>query len=261
MRVYALLLLLVFVSNNAFAVMHKDKLSFKHGETTFNGLVYWDDAFEGKRPGILVFPEIWGMNDYVKLRAEMLAESGYVAYAVDLYGDGLNTRKHEEALGWQKTLTENIATWRERTELALKAFKQHENVNRKKMAAIGFGQGGASVVQLAISGAEIEGFVSVHGALPDINAKDAAMIDSTLLLLVGDADKTADKSKLNQFTQTLTEAGVDWEMDIYGNAMQSYSNPYADSYGIENMAFNMIAEQRTWRRVLTFFETLLEEEF
>jgi len=261
MRVYVLLLLLALVSNNAFALMHKDPLTFKHGETTFNGLVYWDDAFEGKRPGILVFPEIWGLNDYAKLRAEMLAESGYVAFAVDLYGDGRNTRKHSEALDWQKKLTGNVTDWRERSQLALKAFKQHESVNRKQMAAIGFGQGGASVVQLAISGAELAGFVSVHGALPDIDAKDAGMMSSTLLLLVGDADKSVAKASLNQFTQKLTGAGVDWEMDIYGNAMQSYSNPYADSYGIENMAFNMIAEQRTWRRVLTFFETLLEEKF
>ena len=196
MKLFSMFLLLAVVSGNTFAAMHKEEVEYKHGDTKLKGYVFWDDAFEGRRPGVLVFPEIWGMNDYVKLRAEMLAETGYIAFAADMYGDAKETRKTIEATSWHEGITGDVALWRDRAEVALKEFKSHENLERKKIAALGFSFGGASALQLAATGVEIGGFISMHGSLPVISNKEISIISARVLLLNGSLDKSVSKEGL-----------------------------------------------------------------
>ena len=145
MKKFALFVVLSLFANLALAKMHKEEILYKHGDTELKGYLYWDDAFSGQKPGILVMPEKWGMSDYVMLRAEMLAESGYVAFAADLYGDAKVTRKEEEALSWQAELTSDAAVWLERASLGLEQLLSHEKVNAGKIAAIGYSLGGTTV--------------------------------------------------------------------------------------------------------------------
>jgi dienelactone hydrolase len=245
----------------AFAVMHQEVITYKDGDTELTGYLYWDDAFTGKRPGILVAHEWWGLNDYAKLRAEMLAEMGYVAFAADMYGDGRVTRHAEDAKGWMQQITANVADWQRRALLGLEQLKAHDQTDSERLAAIGYCFGGATVMQMAYAGVELDGVVSFHGSLPPATAEQAKRIKGRVLISHGDADPFVPRERLAAFSEPLSAAGVDWEMDIYGGAQHSFTNPYADGYGIEGVAYHETADRRAWLRMLAFFEDLFHSTF
>ncbi|MCG6967608.1 MAG: dienelactone hydrolase family protein [Chromatiaceae bacterium] len=261
MKTWLLGVLILLVSGSASAVMHREPVTYKDGDVDLKGIFYWDDAFEGRRPGILVVHEWWGLNDYAKLRAEMLAELGYVALAADMYGDGKITRHAEDAKGWMQQITSNIEAWQRRADLALAQLKGHARVDPAKLAAIGYCFGGATVMQMAYAGADLKGVVSFHGSLPPATPEQAANIKTQVLVAHGDADGFVPPDRVQAFKSALAAAGVDWEMDIYANAMHGFTNPYADGYGMDGLAYQEQADRRSWLRMLAFFDEIFGEEF
>ncbi len=252
------LLFLVLLSQPSNAAMNKEEVVYRHDGAELRGYLVWDDAFEGKRPAVLVFHEWWGLNDYALLRAEMLAESGYVAFAADMYGEARQTRHAENAKGWMQQITGNIDSWRARAQLAMQQLQQHDKVDKSRIAGIGYCFGGATVMQLAYTGADIKGVVSVHGSLPPATADQAEGMQARVLVLHGGSDNFIAKDTVEKFSSALDSADVDWEMVTYGGAVHSFSNPYADGYGIKGVAYNEKAEQRSWQRTLSFFEDLFD---
>jgi len=246
-------------SGSALAVMQQEEISYKDGDVELKGYLFWDDAFSGNRPGILVAHEWWGLNDYARLRAEMLAEMGYVAFAADMYGEGRKTRHADEAKGWMQQITSNIETWQRRANLALEQLKSHPNVEPTKLAAIGYCFGGATVMQLAYLGADLDGVVSFHGSLPPATPEQASKIKARVLVAHGDEDSFVPPERIEAFKKALSEAGVDWEMDIYAGARHSFTNPYSGGYGMEGLAYQEQADRRSWLRMLAFLEELFEE--
>lgn len=250
---------MVFLCGSAAAVMHKEPLTYMDGDVELKGYVYWDDAFTGQRPGVLVVHEWWGLNDYAKLRAEMLAETGYVAFAADMFGDGRITRHADEAKGWMQQITSNIESWQRRADLALAQLKAHPKVDPEKLAAIGYCFGGATVMQLAYLGADVDGVVSLHGSLPPATPEQAAKVKARVLVAHGDADSFVPPERIDAFKKALSEARVDWEMNIYGGARHGFTNPYADGYGMAGLAYQEEADRRSWMRMLAFLEELFDE--
>lgn len=255
-----LIIVLSLVANNALAKMHKEEIVYKHGDAEFKSYLFWDDAFDGQRPGILVMPEQWGMSDYITLRAEMLAESGYVALAVDLYGKARVTRNESEASEWEGELAKDITSWRKRTQLALEKLLSHENVDGEKTAAIGYSLGGASALHLAYSGASIGGIINLHGEIPVTTSAEAGKIQSRILLLLGANDPYVSKEEALKATDIYSKADIDWEMDIFGPAKHAFTNPYADGYGVEGLEYQPEADKRAWARILSFLDSLFEDE-
>jgi dienelactone hydrolase len=239
--------------------MQQEAVSYMDGDVELKGYLYWDDAFSGSRPGILVAHEWWGLNDYAKLRAEMLAESGYVAFAADMYGDGKMTRHADEAKGWMKQITSNTETWQRRASLALAQLKAHPKVESSKLAAIGYCFGGATVMQMAYAGEELDGVISFHGSLPPATPEQAAKVKALVLIAHGDADTFVPPERIEAFKTGLSEGGVNWEMNIYSGARHSFTNPYADGYGMEGLAYHEQADRRSWLRALAFFEEIFED--
>jgi dienelactone hydrolase len=254
MEKMTLLVLLSLLITPAYSEMHKEKITYSHQDTQLTGYLFWDDAFAGERPGIMVFHEWWGLNDYALLRAEMLAESGYVAFAADMYGNDKVTRHAGDAKGWMLQITNNIDVWQQRAKLGLAQLKAHAKVDMNSIAVIGYCFGGATAMQLAYSGADLDAVISVHGSLPPASASQAEAIQSRVLVLHGGSDNFIPKQRIKKFITALDEANVDWEMDIYGGARHSFSNPYADGYGIDGVEFNELAEQRSWNRGLAFLK-------
>jgi len=252
-------LFLAVLSVPALAVMHADRVTYNDGDTELAGYLYWDDAFSGKRPGVLVVHEWWGLNDYAKLRAEMLAEMGYVAFAADMYGDGKVTRHADDAKGWMQQITANVDAWQRRALLALEQLRAHPKVDPEKTAAIGYCFGGATVMQMAYAGADVDGVVSFHGSLPPAGPGQAEKIRGRVLIAHGAADSFIPAERIKAFTEALEAADVDWEMDIYGGARHSFTNPYAEGYGMAGLAYDEAADRRSWARLLRFFEELFEE--
>ena len=260
MKAWQIGMVLLLASGSATAVMRQEAISYKDGDVELKGYLFWDDAFTGKRPGVLVAHERWGLNDYAKLRAEMLAETGYVAFAADMYGAGKITRHADEAKGWMEQISSNSEAWQRRANLALEQLKAHPKVDAERLAAIGYCFGGATVMQMAYAGTDIAGVVSFHGALPPATPEQAAKVKARVLVAHGDADGFVPAERIQAFKQALSQANVDWEMIIYGGAKHSITNPYADGYGMDGLAYNEAADRRSWLRSLAFLEDIFEQE-
>jgi dienelactone hydrolase len=156
--------LLVASAGTALAAIKTEAVAYKEGQAEAHSFIVYDDALSGKRPGVLVVPEWWGLNDYPKMRAKMLAELGYVAMAVDIYGDGKTTADPKQAGAWADALEAgDRAELRTRIAAALARLKSDPRVDPSKTAAIGYCFGGSTVLELARSGATVNGVVSFHG--------------------------------------------------------------------------------------------------
>ena len=142
-------LLMLLLASPAIAEIKSKTVHYQHDDEQLTGHLYWDDAIDGKRPGVLVVHEWWGLNDYAKKRAKMLAELGYVAFAADMYGDGRVTDKPARAQEWMQEITTDVEGWRERATLGVEQLLKSGLVDEKRLAAIGYCFGGATVFQLA----------------------------------------------------------------------------------------------------------------
>ena len=256
-----LLALSLLAAAPAWAAVQSKVVTYKDGDATLTGQLYWDDAVKGKRPGVLVVHEWWGLNDYAKHRAEMLAKLGYVAFAADMYGDKKVTRHAEDAKGWMGQITANIDAWQHRAALGLAQLKASKLVDGDRLAAIGYCFGGATVMQMVYAGQDVKGVVSFHGSMPpatpeQVAAMQAAKHRPKVLLEHGDADPFVPAERIATFKDALTQAGVDWEMDVYANTRHSFTNPDAASFGMAALAYNPEADRRSWARMQAFFAEL-----
>src|SRR5207244_41252 len=137
------------------AAVKTETVSYKVGDKTFKGYFAWDDAISGKRPGVVVFPEWWGLNDYARKRAEQLARMGFVALAADMYGEGKTTEHPKEAGALAGAVRKDTKEWEARASAALKVLRDNPMVDGNKLAAIGYCFGGSTALQLAYSGADV----------------------------------------------------------------------------------------------------------
>ncbi|MCU7960170.1 MAG: dienelactone hydrolase family protein [gamma proteobacterium symbiont of Bathyaustriella thionipta] len=259
MRKFILLLFVFAGASPAFGQIQHESLQYRDGDTLLRGYIAWDDAISGKRPGVLLAHEWWGMNDYARQRADMLASLGYVAFALDMYGDDKVTGHGKQASEWMKQISGNIQQWRHRAELGLQKLREHKRVDDKKIAAIGYCFGGATVMQLAYAGADLRGVVSFHGSLPVASPADAKHIESKILVEHGSADPFVPVERIRAFQQALDQADVDWQMDIYGGARHSFTNPNAKQYGIEALVYDESADRRSWAQMQRFLKEVFAQ--
>lgn len=252
-------LLLATSATAALAEIQTKAVSYDHEEAKLTGHLYWDDAVEGKRPGVLVIHEWWGLNDYAKKRARMLAELGYVAFAADMYGDGKVTDQPPQAKEWMMEITADVEHWRERAALGLSQLGASDLVDGDKLAAIGYCFGGGTVLQMAYAGTEAKGVVSFHGSLPAAPEEAKGKIASKILVQHGYADSFVTPEVVANFQAKLEEAGANWQLDSYGGARHSFTNPDASDYGIDNLAYDAQTNARSWARMQAFFDELFKD--
>ncbi len=252
------LLFLLFISSLVQAAVKTETIEYKEGDQTFSGYLAFDDSITGKRPGVLVVHEWWGLSDYEKRRAHMLAELGYTAFVVDMYGKGKLTDKAEQAKAWMQEVTTDIDWWRERALLGLNVLKNHSLVDADKVAAIGYCFGGGTVLQMAYGGADVKGVVSFHGSLPVAEEESFGKIKPRILVLHGNADGFVSRDIVNQFQLALDQAQAKWEMITYGNTKHSFTNPKADSRGIPALKYDKYADENSWQAMHTFLQLLFK---
>jgi len=228
-----------------------------HG-TKLTGHLYWDDAKTGKRPGIVVYHEWWGLNDYAKKRARMLAELGYVAFAADMYGDDKVTTSPDQARQWMQQVTVDVDLWRERANLGLAQLEASDLVDTQKLAAIGYCFGGGTVLQMAYGGADLRGVVSFHGSLPAAPEEAKSKIKPKILALHGQADAMIPPEVVQNFEAKATAAEANWELVSYGGVRHGFTNPDAGKAGIANLKYDAQADARSWARMIDFFAEIFE---
>ena len=259
MRVAALLLLLM-LALPANAAVVEQAIRYQHEDETFTGYLYYDDASDAPRPGILLVHEWWGLNDYAKRRARMLAELGYAAFAVDMYGEGRVTDQTSQASEWMSEVTADVEDWRDRALEGLQRLKASPLVDGDRLAAIGYCFGGGTVLQLAYANAPLRGVVSFHGSLPAAPEEAQGEIGPKILVLHGNADSFVSAAVVDNFRAKLEQAGANWEMVFYGGSRHGYTNPDAGRYRIANLKYDASADRRSWARMQGFFDELFGQQ-
>jgi dienelactone hydrolase len=252
----AVLLAFGLASPSAQGEVQSETLHYEDAGVALTGHLYWDDAVEGERPGILVIHEWWGLNDYARQRARRLAELGYVAFAADMYGNDRVTDRPDQAREWMQEITVDPELWRQRAAAGLAQLRSSERVETDEIAAIGYCFGGGTVLQMAYGGTDIDGVVSFHGSLPAAPEESYGKVEPEILVLHGQADSFVGPDVVLNFQEKLEAADANWEMDIYGGVRHGFTNPDAADYGIDNLQYDAQADARSWQRMQAFFDEL-----
>ena len=228
-------------------------IEYEQGGAKLKSFLVFDPAQAGKRPAVLVFPEWWGLNDYARSRATQLAQMGYVALAVDMYGDGKTTTKAEEAQALTKPFYGDPTLTRARAKAALDTLLAQKNVDPAKIAAIGYCFGGTCALELARSGADVKAVVAFHAGLDSKNPADAKSIKGKVLVCTGGADGMVGPDKREAFTKEMEDAKVDYQLIVYSGAKHAFTNPDAGKFGIAGIAYDQKADERSWRAMTNLF--------
>lgn len=252
-RIPLALFLILGLAAAAHAEIKTETVAYAHGDTTLKGYLAYDASTTEKRPGVLVVHEWWGLNDYAKSRARQLAELGYVAFAADMYGDGVTTADPKQAGQWSGEVKGGPLI-RERSNLALEQLRNHALVDPDRIAAIGYCFGGTAVLELAYGGADIAGVVPFHGGLTIPKPDDT--IRTKLLILHGAADFFIKPETIAELQKTLHERKTDWQMIYYGGAVHAFTNPDADKAGIDGVSYDADADRRSWAHMRLFFDEI-----
>jgi dienelactone hydrolase len=241
------------------AAIRTEAITYKHGDVRLIGYLAYDDSFKGKRPGVLLVHEWWGLNEYIKNRSMQIASLGYIAFAADIYGDGFSTKDPSQAGAFAgKFRGGDRKLLRERVNAGLKVLMDQSLVDKRKIAAIGYCFGGTTVLELARSGAEIAGVVSFHGGLDTPNPDDARNIKAKVLILHGADDPNVPVMQVNAFEDEMRKTKVDWQMVSYGGAVHSFTNPDSGSDPSRGVAYNEKADKRSWEHMKVFFAEIFK---
>jgi len=233
--------------------MQTKALDYCDGAVTCKGQLAYDDNHSGRRPGVVLFPEAFGIGEHVVERARRLAALGYVALAADPYGDAAQARDLPHALELMNAVRADLGRWRARARAALDALAAQPNVDPGKLHAIGYCFGGSTALELARSGAALGTVVSFHGGLESPKPDDAGKIKAKVLVCHGSDDPLIPATQVAAFEEQMRKTQVDWQLHVYGGAVHSFTNPDADKAGIAGLAYNEAADRRSWNAMLSLF--------
>jgi dienelactone hydrolase len=237
----------------AHAAVQVESMPYKDGDTALEGYLAYDDTAKGSQPLVLVVHEWWGLNDYAKTRARQLAELGYVAFAVDMYGKGVLAKDAKTAGTLAGKLRSDRPAMRKRILAGLDAVKSNQRVDPNRIAAIGYCFGGTAVLELARSGANIAGVVSFHGGLDTPKPADANSIKCKVLALTGADDRSVPMTQVAAFADEMRQAKADYQIVLYGGAVHAFTNPASGNNPSTNVAYNAAADRRSWQAMRDFF--------
>ncbi len=252
MKMFFSLLLAAACAVSASAKIVTKTIEYKQGDTVLAGCLTFDDSLSGQRPGVLVVHQWMGVTDYEKQRAEQLAALGYVAFCADIYGQGIRPQSIKEAGIEATKYKTDRALLRQRVNAGLEQLKKSEHVDIKRVAAIGYCFGGTAVLELARSGATLNGVVSFHGGLDSPAPADGRNIKCKVLACHGGDDPFVPAKDLAAFEDELRAANVDWQLIKYGGAVHSFTQPLANDHP-PGAKYNERADKRSWQDMKQFF--------
>lgn len=254
-KVFGIFLLLLFelASVPAMAEIRTETVEYKDGDTVLEGYLAYDDALPDKRPGVLIIHEWTGLGDYVQVRAQRIAQMGYIAFAADIYGKGVRPEAGKEAADTAAIYKNDRELTRRRANEALVVLASHPLTDPTKIAAMGYCFGGMVTLELARSGADLKGSVVFHGSLDTPNPADAKNIKGKVLALQGADDPFVPAKDVAAFEEEMRAANVDWQLVSYGGAVHAFTNPAAGNDPAKGAAYNERADKRSWEAMITFF--------
>jgi dienelactone hydrolase len=258
MRALAGVLVMALAATASAAVQTKE-IEYEADGTKLKGVLAYDDSAKEKRPGVLVFHEWWGLNDYAKMRAKQLAELGYVAFAADMYGPGKVTEHPKEAAKLAQEVRMNQEVWLARAQAALKTLQAQEQVDPDRIGAIGYCFGGTTALVLAASGAPLKAVATFHAGLPPFTADQAKNIKGRVLINHGADDSFVPKEAIDKFKAALDSAGVKYQFESFPGAVHSFTVKDAEKHEIKGMAYNEAADTKSWQLTQDLFKETLKK--
>lgn len=254
------LVLLAFSQAGLAAIVGKD-VRYAAGDATMRGYLAYDDAIQGKRPGVLVVPEWWGVNDYGRKRARMLAEQGYVALVVDMYGNGQTAGNPKDAGALAGGVNKNPKLALERFQAAEKFLNKQRNVKKGELAALGYCFGGGVVLNMARLGEPLKAVISYHGVLASDIAIKPGEVKAKLRVFNGAADPIVPPAQVESFKTDMDNAKVDYVLVDYPDVKHTFTNREADSYAAQfglPLKYDANADADSWAKTLEFLKATLK---
>ncbi|MDP4286078.1 MAG: dienelactone hydrolase family protein [Bacteroidota bacterium] len=237
--------------------IQEDSLTYKLDGKEYEGFVSYNKDQKGKRPAILVVHEWWGLTGYTRRRAKQLADLGYIAMAVDMYGDGDTAEDPQAAQALATPFYKDPTLAKKRLDAAVDILKTYPQADTSKMAAIGYCFGGFVVLNAAKLGADLKGVVSFHGGLTGVKP-DKNLLKAKLLVCQG-GDDQFEGPHVAEFKKEMDSVGADYTFIVYPGANHAFSNPEATAKGKKyNMpiSYNAAADTASWNEMKTFFKKL-----
>jgi len=260
MRILLSLGLTAIVAATASAAVKTKDVTYAFDGVNFKGQIAYDDEVKGKRPGVLVVHEWWGLDDYAKIRAAQLAKLGYVAFACDMYGDGKQAKHPEDAQKFSAEVRKNVDVWQGRAKAALKLLAENEMVDPTKLAAIGYCFGGSTCLQLAYAGADLKAVATFHAALPTPTPEQAKAIKAKVLICHGADDFFIKPEAIKAFRDSLDAAKTPYSFESYPGAVHSFTVPGADEHKIKGMGYNKEADEKSWASMRSLFNEVFAKK-
>ena len=249
-------ILLLSAITTTLAAIKTETIEYKQGDATLEGYLVYDDAIVSKRPGVLIVHQWKGAGDYEKKRAEMLARLGYVAFVADIYGKGIRPQSMQDASTQAAKYKDDRTLLRKRVQAGLEQLKKSRMVDASNTAAIGYCFGGTTVLELARSGADVDGVVSFHGGLSTPSPEDAKNIKAKVLVLHGADDPHVPPAEVQAFKEEMQKGSVNWQLNSYGDAVHSFTDWNAGNDKSRGAAYNEQADKRSWEAMKIFFQEL-----
>jgi dienelactone hydrolase len=258
LAVFVLILVVAGIAQAAPKIVGNDVTYSAQGVVMKSYLAY-DENIKGRRPGVLVVHEWWGLNDYARKRARMLAELGYTALAVDMYGDGKVAKHPDDAGKFSSELMKNFDVGKARFVAAMDFLKGQPTVDPAKIAAIGYCFGGGIVLNMARQGVDLAGVASFHGNLTAVKPAQPGAVTARILVLHGADDKFITGAQIEAFKNEMKAAGADYKFISYPGAVHSFTNPEADELGKKYnipIAYNRDADKKSWEELKKFLHNI-----
>lgn len=235
-----------------------EEVTYASDSTNLKGYLAFDENKQGKRPGVLIIHEWWGHNDYVRERADMLAELGYTAIAVDMYGDGKQANHPDDAGKFAMSVMTNLPEATARFNAALELLKQQESVDSDKIAAIGYCFGGSVALTMANSGMDLDGVAAFHSGvrLPVMPNSD---LKAKVLVCNGAADPFISPESVEAFKSAMDSINADYQYISYADVKHAFTNKGADTNGEKfglPLEYNAEADAKSWDSLQQFFQEL-----
>jgi len=240
--------------------LKEDNITYAGDNVTMNGYIVYDENKEGTRPAVLVIHEWWGLNDYTKKRARQLAELGYIAMAVDMYGNGKTADNPDSARTYAMPFYLNPQMTKTRFDAALEKLKTYSQTDANKIAVMGYCFGGAQSLNLARMGEDLKGAVSFHGGLVGVPV-DKSKLKAEILVCHGAADPFVPQDEVNKFKQQMDSAGIKYTFKAYEGATHAFTNPNATAMGEKfkiPIKYNPAADSASWNDMKDFFARIFQ---
>ena len=246
----------------SYAKVQGKQVDYTAQGVVMKGYLAYDDAVKGKRPGVLVVHEWWGHNEFARNRARMLAELGYTALAVDMYGDGKQAMHPDDAGKFSGELMKTFDVAKARFLAAMDFLKKQPTVDPERIAAIGYCFGGGVVLNMARQGMDLKGVASFHGSLAAVKPAEPGMVKAKVIVFNGADDKFVPVEQIEAFKKEMKDANVDFRFINYPGAIHSFTNPDATALGKKfnlPLGYNAEADKQSWEEMKKFLDTIFKK--